>query len=96
MLLVGQLDGVLKGIDAVTGEMIWQFDSGSPLVSSHTPDALSRGHVSSPTFFPGADGGLYHYNGDEGKLEVCCRVLALLARHTLLCSMCVRVCSLQE
>lgn len=70
MLLVGQLDGVLKGIDTATGETIWQFDSGSPLVSSHTPDALSRGHVGAPTFFPGADGGLYHYNQGEGKLEV--------------------------
>lgn len=70
MLLVGQLDGVLKGIDTATGETIWQFDSGSPLVSSHTPDALSKGHNSAPTFFPGADGGLYHYNQGEGKLEV--------------------------
>jgi outer membrane protein assembly factor BamB len=67
---VGQLDGVLKGIDTATGETIWQFDSGSPLVSAHTPDSLSRGRVNAPTFFPGADGGLYHYNQGEGKLEV--------------------------
>jgi hypothetical protein len=40
------------------------------MVSSHAPEALSHGRAQAPTFFPGADGGLYHYNAAEGNLEV--------------------------
>jgi outer membrane protein assembly factor BamB len=67
LLLVGLLGGILHAVDPDSGESIWEFDSGSPMVSAHSPDTLIG---SAPTFFPGADGALYHYNKEARHLEV--------------------------
>lgn len=50
--------------------MLWRYDSGSPMLSVQTLETLVPGQRSTPTFFPGADGGLYHYKKDDGALEV--------------------------
>ena len=71
IFLVGLLDGTLNAIDPETGAMLWRYDSGSPMVSVQTLEWLIPGQRATPTFFPGADGGLYHYNSDGGNLEVC-------------------------
>ena len=70
LFLVGLLDGSVNALDPDTGATVWRYDSGSPMVSVQTPDTVVAGHTSTPTFFPGADGGLYHYNKEGGQLEV--------------------------
>lgn len=70
LFIVGLLDGTLNAIDPDTGAMLWRYDSGSPMVSVQTLESLIPGQRATPTFFPGADGGLYHYNSNGGNLEV--------------------------
>lgn len=70
LFLVGLLDGSLNAIDPETGAVLWRYDSGSPMLSVETLETLVPGQHSTPTFFPGADGGLYHYKKDGGHLEV--------------------------
>ena len=59
VLLVSLLDGRVMGLDAANGRILWQFDSGAPLVSV----AQSSAGVN---IFPGVDGGLYAFNGLDG------------------------------
>lgn len=68
---MGLLDGSISAIHPDTGDTVWRYDSGSPMVSVQSPDTLVSGDTTTPTFFPGADGGLYHYNKIGGQLEVC-------------------------
>lgn len=70
-MLASLLDGSLVSLDPETGQTLWTFDSGLPLLSSsglsERPDGGKR------AIFPGTDGTLYSYQpGGSGKpgLEV--------------------------
>jgi len=58
VVVVGSLDGLVYGVDRCSGEVLWSFDSGGPLVSSSTPAVL-----------PALDGSLYSVD-QTGRLEV--------------------------
>jgi outer membrane protein assembly factor BamB len=60
---VSLLDGNVVALDEATGETLWAFDTGSPLVSaSGTTDGEGGSGADGPsTIFPGADGSLYAY-----------------------------------
>ena len=70
VLLVGKLDGTLTALELQTGQVLWSFDSGAPLVSSGK--GLSAGSSIVPHVFPGADGTLYRVQrgGVGAKIEV--------------------------
>jgi len=64
-LLVGKIDGSISSVDAENGNILWTFDSGSPLISS------SRGPDSKIQVFPGIDGSVYVLEDDRSpQLEV--------------------------
>lgn len=69
MLIVSLLDGRVVAVDPSSGNILWTFDSGSPLLSVQQSEASPPGvHI-----FPGVDGGLYAYHGvdsETAKLEV--------------------------
>ncbi|KAK9823205.1 hypothetical protein WJX72_001091 [[Myrmecia] bisecta] len=67
-LLVSLLDGSLAALDSETGEQLWRFDSGSPLVSASGTASKQQAGRRPHTIFPGADGALYSYHSD-GALE---------------------------
>ena len=74
-LLVSLLDGTVRAVDARTGETMWSFDSGGPLVRAHgsPTGADSTGGVAirptSPVVFPGVDGSLYAYGGESSSSD---------------------------
>lgn len=53
------LDGHVVALDQSTGRILWNFDSGAPLVSAKQSLTASQGL----NVFPGTDGGLYAYHG---------------------------------
>ena len=62
-------------MDRSSGETLWTFSSGGPLVQAHRsvsdgPDGgggvAIRGRTN-PTVFPGVDGSLYAYGGGDGS-----------------------------
>eukprot|EP00878_Enallax_costatus_P018795 GHUV01019807.1.p1 GENE.GHUV01019807.1~~GHUV01019807.1.p1 ORF type:complete len:727 (+),score=262.17 GHUV01019807.1:265-2445(+) len=59
VLLVTLLDGRVVALDHGSGQILWTFDSGAPLVAAKQTAALSQGM----NVFPGTDGGLYAYRG---------------------------------
>ncbi len=69
VLIVSLLDGRIVAVDPDGGNVLWSFDSGSPLVSVQQSEASPPGvHI-----FPGVDGGLYAYHGldaNSARLEV--------------------------
>mmetsp|Transcript_7719 Transcript_7719/g.21964 ORF Transcript_7719/g.21964 Transcript_7719/m.21964 type:complete len:1257 (+) Transcript_7719:192-3962(+) len=62
-VIVGLLDGTVESLDIKTGQRLWRFNSGPPLVSSSASSLQPNQH--SPLIFPGADGSLYTYLRDE-------------------------------
>jgi hypothetical protein len=62
MVLVGTVDGMLHGVAAETGEVLWHFHTGSPLLSSHTHPSVER-------LIPSVDGSLYLLDSERGRLE---------------------------
>lgn len=69
------LDGTVRAVDRSSGETLWTFSSGGPLVQAHRsvsdgPDGgggvAIRGRTN-PTVFPGVDGSLYAYGGGDGS-----------------------------
>ena len=77
-LLASLLDGSVVALDSETGQTLWTFDSGLPLLSSagfsERPEGGKR------AIFPSTDGTLYSYQlgitGEQG-LEVCHTILHL-------------------
>lgn len=66
VVVVGNLDGTISALDSDTGQHLWLFDSGSPLVSS----GFSHGSEGQQVF-PGVDGSLYVIkNSGDLKIEV--------------------------
>ena len=74
-LVVASLDGVVRALDARTGDDLWAFDSGGALAGASwtragdaralTPRAETRG---TRNVFPGVDGALYaHHVDGEAK-----------------------------
>lgn len=64
------LDGRVVALEADSGQVLWTFASGSPLLSSQQSGLAKLARMA---VFPGVDGGLYAYHGTEGanaKLEV--------------------------
>jgi hypothetical protein len=59
VLIVSLLDGHVVALDQSTGRILWNFDSGAPLVSAKQSLTASQGL----NVFPGTDGGLYAYHG---------------------------------
>ncbi len=62
VVLVGTVDGFLHAVAAATGEVLWQFHTGSPLLSSHTHPSVER-------LIPSIDGSLFLFDSERGKLE---------------------------
>lgn len=60
LFIVTLLDGTIVAVDPETGKRLWEFDSGSPLVSAR------RSEETHMNVFPGVDGGLYAYYGYKG------------------------------
>ena len=66
------LDGTVRAVDRSSGETLWTFSSGGPLVQAHRSGVVdasrggSRGVAiherTNPTVFPGVDGSLYAYS----------------------------------
>lgn len=63
-MLVGRIDGRVSALDENSGEILWTFDSGSPLITT-SQDLSSEAQV-----FPGIDGSLYVLHDNSPKLEV--------------------------
>lgn len=65
-LLTSLLDGSLVALDADTGQTLWTFDTGLPLLSSSGFANAGRG--SKQAIFPATDGTLYSYKlGSDGE-----------------------------
>ena len=79
-LLVSLLDGTVQAVDRATGEAMWSFSSGGPLVRAHaaatvddedpSASSSSSGAVRPArgrpsTVFPGVDGSLYTLSGGD-------------------------------
>ncbi len=62
ILLVGTLDGYLHAISVDSGEEMWQFHTGSPLLSSFTHPGVEK-------LIPSIDGNLFLFDQVKGKLE---------------------------
>ena len=74
------LDGTVRAVDRSSGETLWTFSSGGPLVQAHrsgadgsdtrgdTDGVAIRGRTN-PTVFPGIDGSLYAYAVDEASAD---------------------------
>ena len=71
------LDGTVRAVDRSSGETLWTFSSGGPLVQAHRSGAdgsrggggvAIRGRTN-PTVFPGVDGSLYAYGGGESSAD---------------------------
>jgi len=59
-VLVGTVDGSVSAMDGETGEALWTFKSGSPLVSSsRTPVSPGDGRRGPSYVIPGTDGSLF-------------------------------------
>lgn len=80
LVLLSTLDGKVTAVDSMGG-IIWQFETGSPLVSS-SPKTLflenSRGETT--TCIPSLDGSLYVFDGKNVQLFV---TAELLLRNSL-------------
>ncbi len=73
------LDGTVRAVDRSSGETLWTFSSGGPLVQAHRSgaDGSGRGDTdgvairgrTNPTVFPGIDGSLYAYAVDEASAD---------------------------
>ena len=73
------LDGTVRAVDRSSGETLWTFSSGGPLVQAHRSgaDGSGRGDTdgvairgrTNPTVFPGIDGSLYAYGGGESSAD---------------------------
>lgn len=59
MLLVTLIDGSLVALDHDSGQVLWRYDTGAPLVSARQTSAPSQGM----NLVPGAYGELYAYQG---------------------------------
>ena len=55
------LDGHVVALNPASGQVLWTFDSGAPLVSAKQTPGLN--------VFPGADGGLYAYHGMRREVD---------------------------
>jgi serine/threonine-protein kinase/endoribonuclease IRE1 len=80
-LLVSLLDGTVQAVDRATGESLWSFSSGGPLVRAHArpargewdhaPDdetdavALRSTRGGPAVVFPGVDGALYALSSES-------------------------------
>jgi hypothetical protein len=76
-LLVSLANGQLVSLHQDTGELLWSFDTGAPLLSSANPAAAAAPSPDDAPpkegIFPGTDGSLYAYRpGDDGapRIEV--------------------------
>lgn len=98
-LLVSLANGQLLALDEDTGDLLWTFDTGAPLLSSTNPAMTSdlsksgvHGDGDDATavkdgIFPGTDGSLYIYRAGGGgipKIEVCYTYYNLLDKLKLL------------
>ena len=75
-LVIPQLDGVVRAVDARTGADLWRFDSGGALLgASFDRDGGGRGVEgvaarARDAVFPGADGALYARRVEPGRAHV--------------------------
>lgn len=78
-LLVSLANGQLVALDNDSGDILWTFDSGTPLLSSANPGAAAVNLEGSPGdisgvappkegIFPSTDGSLYVYRADDKGL----------------------------
>ena len=68
------LDGTVRAVDRSSGETLWTFSSGGPLVQAHRSGAdgsdtrgggvAIRGRTN-PTGFPGVDGSHFAYGAES-------------------------------
>ena len=61
LLLVGTVDGYLHALD-LDGLVLWDFHTGSPLLSSHTHPSVER-------LIPAVDGSLYILDDSRNRLD---------------------------
>lgn len=65
LLFVGKIDGSVSAVDGNNGNILWTFQTGSPLI------ATQKETDSNVQVFPGIDGSIFVLHGDESpKLEV--------------------------
>ena len=63
LLIVSLLDGRVVAVDPRSGNILWTFDSGSPLLSVQQSESSPPGlHI-----FPGVDGGLSANHGVDSQ-----------------------------
>jgi len=87
-LLVTLANGQLLALDQDSGDVVWTFDTGAPLVASGNP-AATGDQVTSPGepgsgiregIFPGTDGSLYVFRaGAEGPPRIEVRAAGLIS-----------------